>query len=90
MYRFRMYIPFGRDTDLLNKCVNSIYPQMQEHSAYEGKKIVVMNNSGSPIECKTKEAYIVHEADMISSRLGYIDNLEVKDGWTEKHDWYVG
>jgi len=47
-------------------------------------------NSGSPIECKTKEAYIVHEADMISSRLGYIDNLEVKDGWTEKHDWYVG
>lgn len=50
MYRFRMYIPFARDVDLLNKCINSIYPQMREYSVYEGKPIVVMNNSGKSID----------------------------------------
>lgn len=50
MYRYRIYIPFARDTVLLNKCINSIYPQMNEHSSYEGKKIVVMNNSGKPLD----------------------------------------
>lgn len=50
MYNFRMYIPFGRDIDLLNAAITSIVPQMKEFSSFPGKKIVVINNSGSPIE----------------------------------------
>ena len=56
MYNFRMYIPFGRNMDLLNKCIESIAPQIEEFSSYEGKKIVVINNSMKPIADKIVHA----------------------------------
>lgn len=49
MYRFRLYIPFGGDITLLNTAINSVVAQIDEFSCYEGKKIVVMNNTLKPI-----------------------------------------
>jgi hypothetical protein len=48
-YRFRIYIPFGRNVELLNKAIASIVPQIDEFSSYEGKKIVVINNTCKPL-----------------------------------------
>jgi hypothetical protein len=49
MYKFRMYVPFAKNIELLNKCVASIIPQINEFSNWEGKKIVVINNSMMPL-----------------------------------------
>lgn len=52
---------------------------------------------GSPVVCKTKEAYIVNKADLISSTFSHIENLKIdSNGWTEKDNikdfdsWYIG
>jgi hypothetical protein len=50
MLRFRIYIPFGQDIDLLNKAISSVVPQIKILSSFEGKKVVVINNSGKPID----------------------------------------
>jgi len=50
----------------------SIYHLVLSH---HGKK-----EWGSPVECKTKEAQILHHADMISSTIQHIDNLEYVNG----------
>lgn len=52
-YNFRLFIPFGKDLDLLTKSVNSIADQVEEYSCYEGKKIVILNNSLEPINIST-------------------------------------
>jgi 23S rRNA maturation-related 3'-5' exoribonuclease YhaM len=41
-------------------------------------------NCGSPIVCKTKESYILHRADEISSTLNHLDLLKYTNGWSEK------
>jgi hypothetical protein len=48
-YKFKLYIPFGGNPELLNKAIASIIPQINEFSSYEGKKIVVINNTCKPI-----------------------------------------
>jgi hypothetical protein len=48
-YGFRIYIPFAGNPGLLNKCITSIIPQMKEWSSWDGKKIVVINNSMKPL-----------------------------------------
>lgn len=50
MLNFRMYIPFGRNVDLLNKCVASILAQIDYYSSWDGKKIVIINNSMKPLD----------------------------------------
>jgi hypothetical protein len=61
MLKFRIYIPFGGDNALLNKCVNSVIPQMDAYSSYEDKKIVVMNNSDGPISIDRLDAVDIWE-----------------------------
>jgi 3'-5' exoribonuclease len=40
---------------------------------------------GSPIEYKFKEAFLVHQADMISSRCNHFNSLKIeKNNWTEE------
>ena len=40
---------------------------------------------GSPVEYRFKEAYIVHQADMISSRANHFNSLKIeKNNWTEE------
>jgi len=46
---FRIYISFARNMELLNKCIESIVPQIREFSTWEGKKIVVINDSEKDI-----------------------------------------
>lgn len=46
---FRIYISFARNMELLNKCIASIVPQINEHSTWQGKKIVVINDSQTDI-----------------------------------------
>ena len=49
-YKFRMYIPFGYDEELLGKAVESIIPQIEEFSSWASSpQIVIHNNSGKPI-----------------------------------------
>jgi 3'-5' exoribonuclease len=50
---------------------------------------------GSPVVCKTKEAYILSKADELSSALNHIDLLNYKGNWSEednktsfKRSWY--
>jgi hypothetical protein len=50
MLHFRMYIAFAGNVILLNKAIASIIPQINEFSTWEGKKIVIINNSMKPIE----------------------------------------
>jgi len=57
MYNFRLYIPFARNLDLLNKCIESVVPQIHEFSSYVGKKIVVINNSGVHIDAEKELKY---------------------------------
>lgn len=53
-------------------------------------------NFGSPVVCKTREAYILNKADDISSTINRIDMLSYKDCWSEKdttvlnRNWYKG
>lgn len=42
---FRVYIPFAMNEDLLTACINSLVPQLEEFSSWDGKKIVVIDNS---------------------------------------------
>jgi hypothetical protein len=52
-YNFRVYIPFAENIPLLNECIDSLIPQLQEFSEWGelndtwmgSKKIVVINNS---------------------------------------------
>lgn len=39
---------------------------------------------GSPVVCKTKEAYIMHKADELSSDLSHLSALKFTGNWTEK------
>lgn len=40
--------------------------------------------SGSPVECKTLESFILFQADDISAKCNYINNLQYgKDGWSQ-------
>jgi hypothetical protein len=54
--KFKIYIPFGGDMPFLNKAINSIIPQIEEHSSYEGKKIVVINNTMEDISTQIEHA----------------------------------
>lgn len=38
---------------------------------------------GSPIVCKTKEAYILNKADLLSSEINHIDSLKYTGNWSE-------
>jgi 3'-5' exoribonuclease len=38
---------------------------------------------GSPVVCKTKEAFIISKADQISCDLNHINSLKYKDSWSE-------
>ena len=46
------------------------------------------NKYGSPVECKMKEAYILHSADMISSRVNNMDNMKYQENWSENESWF--
>ena len=40
---------------------------------------------GSPVEYRCKEAYLIHQADMISSRTNHTNSLKIeKNNWTEE------
>lgn len=49
---------------------------------------------GSPVVCKTKEAYIIHRADEMSASLNHIDLLKYSGNWSEedqtifKRSWF--
>jgi hypothetical protein len=46
---FRLYVAFARNVELLNRCIDSVVPQIREHSTWQGKKIVIINDSGEDI-----------------------------------------
>jgi len=46
---------------------------------------------GSPIKCKTKEAFILHKADEVSSALNKIELINYdENNWSEKNEWFGG
>lgn len=46
---FQLYIPYACNIEALNRAINSSLPQMKEWSTWEGKKIVVLNDTPNPI-----------------------------------------
>ncbi len=47
---FQLYIPYACNIKALNTSINSAIPQMKKHSTWEGKKIVVLNDTPEPID----------------------------------------
>jgi len=62
-YNFRIYISFARNMELLNKCIDSVVPQIREFSTWKGKKIVVINDSGEDIrgQCHFPDEVEIYE-----------------------------
>lgn len=46
---FQLYITYACNIDELNRCIESAVPQLNEFSTWEGKKIVVINDSQEDI-----------------------------------------
>jgi hypothetical protein len=48
-YPFKIYIPFACNIDALNRCVESVLSQIDDFSCFNGRKIVIQNDSQQDI-----------------------------------------
>lgn len=84
MLNFRLYVSFARNMELLNACIDSVIPQINEFSSWQGKKMVILNDSGEDIS-----ALIHHPEDVeiyeppyrIKMSPAYMGDWVVRDAW---------
>jgi len=87
--------------------ISSLFVSKIAPSDIDQKKIMLLYHAilshhgelekGSPVVCKTKEAYIVHRADEISATMNHLSLLKYSEnGWSEKdttsfdRTWFKG
>lgn len=87
--------------------ISSLFVSKIAPSDIDQKKIMLLYHAilshhgelekGSPVVCKTKEAYIVHRADEISATMNHLSLLKYNEnGWSEKdttsfdRTWFKG
>lgn len=80
MYKFRMYIPYACNIDALNRAIDSVVYQMDHYSSWEGKKVVVINDSEQSIDT------LIHHPDKVEI---YESPYRIKMNHAYQCNWMV-